>query len=912
MKRLISLIAIITMLVTITTVSPVSSYAITSTSYAFDVLSTGLNQAINVIKGPDNKLYISEYGGGSIVRVDRDGQNKTNSVTALNQPIGMAFDGSGNLYIAEHAGSQIDKVSAGGAKTVIKTETGLLTGLVIDSGNNLYAVQYSSGTILKMNLNGSGSTDFVTGLGSNSIIGMTIDSANNLYVADRSGGKIKKITPSGTVTDFITGLSTPTWVTLGEDGYFYVSLGSRSIEKYDVDGNKVAAFATPSTIGYPWGSYVDQAGSIYFLSLGSVCKKIIGTAGTTDKTHIELVLNTTLSDGIVDTAAFNVSGVASNPQITEAIVSGSSIRLTLNDNMSYTDNIKVSYAKTGTNNLVVSGKSIELDDFTNMPVTNNILKVTSVANLSDINVSNGTNLSTITGQLPASVTLTLSNSTTTNSAVTWDGGTPTYDGNTGGTYVFSGTVAISENLSNPSNLKARVNVIVAPASSGSSGKSSHSTTSPTASTNDNTIVKVNGEEQRIGTENKSNENGVSKVQVSVNSDTMGKMIDAEMKANSSKETGKTNVAEVNVMDKSANIAIVGLTGEIVKKLDQNNFDVLIKKGEVAYNIPAKELTVDDIAKKLSVTQEGLKEIKFEIQMKQMSKEQETTYGEKVKANNGEILIAPVDFSVVAKVTRADGSSQDVTIKSFKQYVQRIFEVPSDVNPNEITTGIVFNEDGSYSHVPTTVFKKDGKWYAGINSLTNSTYSVIHSPITVESVKGHWSKETVDDMASRLVLTDYKNFDANKAVTRTEFADYIVRALGLYREDEKSKSIFSDITVNNKNNVSIQKANEWGIINGYPDGTFRGTNTITREEAMVMYAKAMDIAKVADNKSNKLAAYTDSAKVATWATPSAQRVVNAEIFNGKGNGILDPKGTLTEAEALTAVRNLLLKAELINK
>ncbi len=64
--------------------------------------------------------------------------------------------------------------------------------------------------------------------------------------------------------------------------------------------------------------------------------------------------------------------------------------------------------------------------------------------------------------------------------------------------------------------------------------------------------------------------------------------------------------------------------------------------------------------------------------------------------------------------------------------------------------------------------------------------------------------------------------------------------------------------------------------------------------------------------NQLATYTDSGEVAEWATPSVQRVVNADIFNGKGNGVLAPKGTLTQAEALTAVQNLLVKAELISK
>jgi len=40
-------------------------------------------------------------------------------------------------------------------------------------------------------------------------------------------------------------------------------------------------------------------------------------------------------------------------------------------------------------------------------------------------------------------------------------------------------------------------------------------------------------------------------------------------------------------------------------------------------------------------------------------------------------------------------------------------------------------------------------------------------------------------------------------------------------------------------------------------------------------------------------------------------VGAGIFEGRTNETIDPKGTFTYAEAATAVRNLLLRVELIN-
>jgi len=87
------------------------------------------------------------------------------------------------------------------------------------------------------------------------------------------------------------------------------------------------------------------------------------------------------------------------------------------------------------------------------------LNILSVAPISDINVDYGTALTLV--NLPTAVTATLSDSTTQPITVTWDGGTPVYDPNTAGTYVFSGALSSLENITNTNNLTASVSVIVA-------------------------------------------------------------------------------------------------------------------------------------------------------------------------------------------------------------------------------------------------------------------------------------------------------------------------------------------------------------------------------------------------------------------------------------------------------------------
>ncbi|GIP30820.1 S-layer homology domain-containing protein [Paenibacillus sp. J2TS4] len=86
------------------------------------------------------------------------------------------------------------------------------------------------------------------------------------------------------------------------------------------------------------------------------------------------------------------------------------------------------------------------------------LEVTSVNPLADISVDYGTTRSAL--PLPSTVQVTLSDQSIRSLGVTWDDGTPVYDGNTAGEYTFTGT--LSQDVSNPQGLTAEVKVVVHP------------------------------------------------------------------------------------------------------------------------------------------------------------------------------------------------------------------------------------------------------------------------------------------------------------------------------------------------------------------------------------------------------------------------------------------------------------------
>ena len=447
----------------------------------------------------------------------------------------------------------------------------------------------------------------------------------------------------------------------------------------------------------------------------------------------------------------------------------------------------------------------------------------------------------------------------------------------------------------------------APASSGGSGGGGGSSTTAPAG-NGTVNVIVNGKTESAGTETNSTENGKSTVTVAVNNKAIESKIEEAVKSNT---TGQQNVIQVPVADKKADVVRVELTGDIVKQLETNTFDVSVKRDAVEYVIPAKELTISNVAKELGVAETSLKDIKVEVKITKLDDLVVAKYNEVAKENGATIVFPPTSFEVVAKTTNAAGKTEDVKINKFSNYVERVMEIPAGVDPSKVTTGVVFNADGTYSHVPTDVYQKDGKWYARLNSLTNSNYSVVWNPVTVKSVENHWAKDAVNDMASRLVIFNADTFEPNKAITRADFAEYIVRALGLYRQGEHQNK-FTDINAKGNRTLAILIANEYGIVTGYSDGTFRGNNQITREEAMTMYQRAMKITKLTGSDTNRINTYTDSAQVSKWAVSYVTDVLSAHVFNGTTATTIAPKANLTYAEAAQAIKNLLVESKLINK
>lgn len=128
--------------------------------------------------------------------------------------------------------------------------------------------------------------------------------------------------------------------------------------------------------------------------------------------------------------------------------------------------------------------------------------------------------------------------------------------------------------------------------------------------------------------------------------------------------------------------------------------------------------------------------------------------------------------------------------------------------------------------------------------------LLWTPIVAEAsdVKGHQMETELNYWINKGVIrADAKgNYNPNKAVTRGEFASYIARALEL---PTSTKHKFKDLKANTTLTTEIQNAAGAGILSGYPDGTFRPNEKITRQHMAGMMYKAMRYMKLPEQHSN---------------------------------------------------------------
>ena len=111
----------------------------------------------------------------------------------------------------------------------------------------------------------------------------------------------------------------------------------------------------------------------------------------------------------------------------------------------------------------------------------------------------------------------------------------------------------------------------------------------------------------------------------------------------------------------------------------------------------------------------------------------------------------------------------------------------------------------------------------------------------------------------------------------------------------SSASYSDID-GEKCEGAVNVLTALGVVDGYEDGTYRPSTTVTRAEMAKLIITALGVANYA---SATTSTYTDMAN-AQWAVLYVQYATNLNIINGYGNGKFGPSDEVTYEQAATMI------------
>lgn len=274
----------------------------------------------------------------------------------------------------------------------------------------------------------------------------------------------------------------------------------------------------------------------------------------------------------------------------------------------------------------------------------------------------------------------------------------------------------------------------------------------------------------------------------------------------------------------------------------------------------------------------------------------------IVSRKGATLISDIaDFKIFI-----DDNGRRTNLNTFHdQKVVRIFRIKGGVNPN-ISTGVRI-ENGELFFIPST-FERDGSdMIVMLTNDRNSVYAVVEHRKTFKDIAEHWAKAEIELLASKLIVEGVSDFQfaPDRNITRAEFTVLLARALGL--EAAGTSERFIDVPTDAWYADDVYAAVRVGIVTGYPDGSFRPQQTITREEAAVLISRAMAYAGTTASlrgDSTKMDSFIDRNEIGDWATGGLRISIQAGIIDGLPDGSFRPAQETTRAEAAVMLKRLL--------
>lgn len=328
----------------------------------------------------------------------------------------------------------------------------------------------------------------------------------------------------------------------------------------------------------------------------------------------------------------------------------------------------------------------------------------------------------------------------------------------------------------------------------------------------------------------------------------------------------------------------------------------VRYGNWLYTIALKDIDISGITGSLGTAASN---VTLLMQIDKQSGTLGSSLVNTIRSSSGSVIVDPYQFQVSAYTSTPTANSKvlEVTTEISHRITQSIVKEQTSAVRLDTSTA------NKLIYVPSQVITENGAIVLNAEVSKTGTIAIARGNKSFTDVGSHWAASDINALASRFIVDAYSGnkFEPNKAITRAEFAVFVVKALGL--DGDASQAMrFSDVSQSSPAAPYIGAAVKAGIITGVSTNKFQPNSLITREQMAIMMSRAMTAAgspvSLNGSSSSYLYRFTDYKSINGTATDAVARMVYADIITGMSGNKFGPKAQASRAQAAVMIRRMM--------
>ena len=226
----------------------------------------------------------------------------------------------------------------------------------------------------------------------------------------------------------------------------------------------------------------------------------------------------------------------------------------------------------------------------------------------------------------------------------------------------------------------------------------------------------------------------------------------------------------------------------------------------------------------------------------------------------------------------------------------------DVTLNHNNT---FETDIPLSSVGKNVIKVEARDRAG-QTLVSEAH-IMRLETFADVPDGYWAKFPIEANAAMGTVNGFADgsFKPESGLSRADQVVMLVKAKGIPLPPEPAKLVFRDVKPDFWAAKYIEVAAREGLVEGYPDKTFRANNEISRVEGIVMTTRFASLPL-----REEVASTFNDLPVGHWATKYVAAAKSAGLIKFVGASALRPDQALTRAESTAMISSTTIGTAMI--